>query len=98
VALIRFLPRGWAWDRLVVGATVVGAAQRAGLAPEAAPALATLIGRRGKAVTALRPAGQVEIDARRYEARVEIGAIDAGTAVVVRGQTDFGLIVEKGEA
>jgi membrane-bound serine protease (ClpP class) len=97
-ALIRFLPRGWAWDRLVVGATVVGAAQRAGLAPEAAPALATLIGRRGKAVTALRPAGQVEIDARRYEARVEIGAIDAGTAVVVRGQTDFGLIVEKGEA
>lgn len=97
-ALIRFLPRGWAWDRLVVGATVGGAAQRGGLSPEAASTLATLVGRRGVAVTALRPTGQVEIDARRYEARVEIGAIDTGVPVVVRGQTDFGLIVEKGEA
>ena len=96
--LIRFLPRGWAWDRLVVGATVGGAAQRGGLSPEAASTLATLVGRRGVAVTALRPTGQVEIDARRYEARVEIGAIDTGVPVVVRGQTDFGLIVEKGEA
>jgi membrane-bound serine protease (ClpP class) len=37
----------------------------------------------------------VEIDGRRYEARVEIGAIERGKRVVVRGHSDFGLIVEE---
>jgi len=40
----------------------------------------------------------VEIDGRRFEARVEIEAIDAGTAIVVRGRTDFSLVVEKADA
>ncbi len=96
--LARFLPKGWVWDRLVVGAAVGGAAQIAGAAPEATAALDALIGQRGVAATALRPIGQVEIDGRRFEARVDIGAIDAGAAVVVRGRTDFSLIVEKVEA
>jgi membrane-bound serine protease (ClpP class) len=93
-ALLRFLPRGWVWDRLVVGSAVRGSAQAAGGAPGSAPPLAALIGRRAVAATALRPVGQVEIEGRRYEARVDVGAIDAGSAVVVRGRTDFGLIVE----
>jgi len=37
----------------------------------------------------------VEIAGRRYEARVDLGTLDAGTPVVVRGVNDFGLIVEK---
>lgn len=93
----RFIPRGWFFDRLVVVSTVGGAAQEAGLGPEATTTIAALIGRRGVAVTALRPGGQVEIDGQRYEAKAEVGAIDAGTTVVVRGHTDFGLVVEKGE-
>jgi membrane-bound serine protease (ClpP class) len=93
-ALLRYLPRGWVWDRLVVGAQVRGSAQTAGEAPGALAPLASLIGRRAVAATALRPVGQVEIEGRRYEARVDVGAIDAGAAVVVRGRTDFGLIVE----
>ncbi|HWA10394.1 MAG TPA: hypothetical protein VG838_13150 [Opitutaceae bacterium] len=97
-ALVRFLPSGWVWDRLVVGATIGGTAQSGGSAPGTAPLLASLIGARGVALTALRPGGQVEIDRRRYEARVEIGAIDAGAAIVVRGRTDFGLLVEKAES
>ena len=46
-------------------------------------------------MTVLRPSGQVEIDGRRFEATVEIGAVDAGDAVVVLGRTDFALIVKK---
>ena len=95
LALARFLPSGWIWDRLVVGSVVGGAAQAAGGAPEAAEGLATLVGQRGVAATALRPSGQVEISGRRYEATVAVGSIDAGEAVVVRGRTDFSLVVER---
>jgi membrane-bound serine protease (ClpP class) len=95
VVLIRFLPRGWVLDRLVVDATVAGTAQAAGASPEAARALENLIGARGVAATALRPGGQIEVAGRRYEASVPVGAVDAGASVVVRGRTDFGLVVEE---
>lgn len=98
LALARFLPSGWMWDRLVVGSVVGGAAQVAGGAPEAAGEVAALIGQRGVAATALRPGGQVEIAGRRYEATVAVGTINAGVAVVVRGRTDFGLVVERADA
>ncbi|HTQ30729.1 MAG TPA: NfeD family protein, partial [Opitutaceae bacterium] len=98
VALARFLPRGWVWDRLVLAATVNSAAQTAGAAPEAAAALDALVGRRGVAATALRPAGQIEIDGRRYEAQAALGAIDPGSAVVVTKRSDFSLIVERSDA
>lgn len=97
VALLRFLPRGWAWDRLVVQATSGGTAQVAGVAPEAADQLASLIGRRGVAATALRPGGQVDIDGQRYEAKVAVGAVDPGTPIVVTGSSDFALTVEKAQ-
>jgi membrane-bound serine protease (ClpP class) len=97
-ALLRYLPKGWVWDKLVLSSAVEAAAQSVGLPPEAAGAVHTLVGRRAIAVTALRPAGQVEIDGRRYEAKVEVGAIDAGSPVVVRGRMDFGLIVEKADS
>ncbi|HTB79862.1 MAG TPA: NfeD family protein [Opitutaceae bacterium] len=98
VALIRFLPRGWFWDRLVIGATVSSSAQAAGGAPEAAATVGALVGRRGMAMTALRPAGQIEIDGRRYEAQAALGVIDPGTAVVVTARSDFNLIVERADA
>ena len=94
-ALIRYLPRGWVWDKLVVGSAIGGAAQVAGLSPQEAVAVTSLIGQHGVARTALRPSGQVEIDGRRYEATVEVGAVNAGDEVIVRGRNDFALIVEK---
>ena len=97
LALAKFLPSGWVWDKLVVGSVVGGAAQVAGGAPEAAGGVAALIGQHGVAATALRPGGQVEIAGRRYEATVAVGAIDAGAAVVVCGRSDFGLVVEKAD-
>ncbi|MFI5336272.1 MAG: nodulation protein NfeD [Opitutales bacterium] len=93
--LLRYLPKGWVWDKMVVTTELGTAAQTAGVAPDAAAGIAALIGRRGLAATALRPGGQVEIDGLRYEAKVEVGAIDAGASVVVRGHSDFCLIVEK---
>jgi len=96
--LLRYLPKGWMWDKMIVGSAIGGAAQVAGGAPGAAGGLADLVGRRGVAVTALRPSGQVEIDGHRFEATVEVGAVDSGEAVVVRGRTDFALIVQKADA
>lgn len=90
----RFIPRGWVWDRMVLGATVGEAAQMSGAAPGTFSDGESLIGLTGVAVTALRPGGQVEIDGRRYEAKVEVGSIDSGATVVVKGLSDFGLIVE----
>lgn len=95
--LLRFLPRGWVWDRLIIGATVGGAAQSGGVAPASGAALDSLIGAVGVAATALRPGGQVEVAGRRYEAAVPVGSLDAGTPVIVRGRTDFGLLVERRE-
>lgn len=93
-ALLRFLPRGWFWDRMILGSAIAADAQRGGGAADARET-ETLVGQRGVAVSALRPAGQVEVNGRRYEARVEVGALDAGTPVVVTRRTDFGLVVEK---
>jgi membrane-bound serine protease (ClpP class) len=95
IGLARFLPRGWVWDKLVVQSTVAGAAQVAGGAAERAADITRLVGREGVAVSALRPSGQIEIDGRRYEARVLVGAIERGRPVVVQSATDFGLVVEE---
>lgn len=90
VALARFLPHGWIWSRLAVGGAVPGA----GVAPTILNELDGLVGREGVAVTGLFPSGQVEVDGRRYEARLEVGFAESGTAVRILRRTDFNLIVE----
>ncbi|QYM79428.1 ATP-dependent Clp protease proteolytic subunit [Horticoccus luteus] len=95
-ALVRFLPRGLFWDRMILGSAIGASAQDGGVAP--AMVAAPLTGREGVTVSALRPAGQVEVDGRRFEARVEVGALDANTRIVVTRRTDFGLVVEKLES
>ena len=95
LALMRYLPKGWMWDKMIVGTSIGGAAQVAGVSPDAARELTTIIGQHGVAMTVLRPSGQIEIAGRRYEATVEVGAVDAGDAIVVCGRKDFALIVER---
>ncbi|HEY0944941.1 MAG TPA: NfeD family protein [Opitutaceae bacterium] len=92
--VVRFLPRGWFWDRMILTAAVHERAQSGGAAPAAAAANGSLIGLRGVAVTALFPSGQVEIAGRRFEAKLAVGFADPGTPVVVTGQNEFSLIVE----
>ena len=89
-ALARFLPHGWIWGRLAVSGAVAGA----GVAPEVLSELDGLVGHEGVAATGLFPSGQVEIDGRRYEARLEMGFAEVGTRVRVVRSTDFNLIVE----
>ncbi len=96
--LLRYLPKGLFWDKMILHAAVATSAQVAGVAPQSAPGIDGLIGRRGIAATALHPGGQVEIDGRRYEAMVEVGDIAPGAPVLVRGRTDFALVVEKAGA
>jgi membrane-bound serine protease (ClpP class) len=80
---------------MVVQSTVGGSAQISGGGMIAGSDVASLVGREGIAATGLRPSGQVEIDGRRFEARVEIGAIERGRPVIVRSYSDFGLVVEE---
>lgn len=94
LALARVIPRGWFLRRLAVGA---GAGSVASAPVASAPAGAgspDLIGRAGVAATGLFPTGQVEVDGRRFEARLEVGSAVAGTRVIVRGRQGFGLLVD----
>lgn len=95
VALARFIPRGWVWDKLVVQSTVAGAAQAAGGGVEEAEGPAALVGREAVAATGLYPSGQIELDGRRYEARVAVGAVERGRRVTIVSYSDFGFIVEE---
>jgi len=88
LALLRFLPKGLFWDRVVLATVATGTS-----APEIEEE--SLIGREGVAATALFPSGQIEIDGRRYEARVAVGTVDSGQRVVVRARREFELLVER---
>ncbi|PTY08205.1 hypothetical protein DB347_01075 [Opitutaceae bacterium EW11] len=92
--VLRFLPKSWFWDRMVLTSSVGSSAQLAGVAPEVSAKTDTLIGQEGVAITPLRPFGQVEIAGTRYEARLNFGTAASGTRVVVTGRSDFGLTVE----
>lgn len=95
VLFARFIPRGWFWDKMILQAAVDTNAQTA---ERPATEAVSLAGRRGVAATALMPSGQIEIDGRRYEARVAVGMIEAGAAVTVVKRGDFGLVVERADA
>lgn len=91
VALLRYLPQGWIWDRLTVNSVVGSVAQAAAGGATASG----LIGATGVAATALRPGGQVEIAGKRYEARAVLGSIAPGSRIVVRARDTFALVVEE---
>lgn len=89
--IARYLPQGWIWQRLAVGGAVSGA----GVAATVLDEQESLVGREGVAATSLFPSGQVEIDGRRHEARLEVGSVEAGTSIRVVRRTSFGLVVEE---
>lgn len=97
LAILRFLPRGGLWGKMVLEGAVGGEpgglrAILGGGADE--PRGAVLIGRTGVATTDLYPSGQVEISGRRYEAKLLLGSAAAGAPVRVTATGDFGLTVE----
>jgi membrane-bound serine protease (ClpP class) len=92
--LARFIPKGWFFQKLAVTGAGHSAAQLAGVAPETGAEAESLIGARGIVMSGLFPSGQIEIDGRRYAARVEVGSATPGTIVVVKKVSDFNLVVE----
>jgi membrane-bound serine protease (ClpP class) len=100
LALAKFLPRGWFWDKMILqtaspgdaGAPVggMGAASGAGVASGDA-----LIGARGRTVSALRPMGEVEIAGQRHEAKAALGTLERGVAVRVTARSGRVLLVEE---
>lgn len=96
-AFVKYLPKSSLYGRLAVHGASVTPAQLSGLEPQDAADLGALVGRRGVAVTALFPSGEVEVEGRRYQAKLELGFVEAQTPVRVTGHSDFGLTVEKAE-
>lgn len=94
VLLARVLPRGLLWDRMVLGGAISGNSSGSVALP-AEGGGDPLIGRRGRAVTDLFPSGEVEIDGRRFAARLDLGTVEAGEEIVVTRRGSFGLHVEK---
>lgn len=95
ILLLRFLPSGGPWGRLVLNTAVGG--EPGGPRPLLAGAAAnsgSLVGESGMAVTPLVPSGQVSINGRRYEARLSVGYAEAGTPVIVTRHGEFSLEVE----
>ena len=80
------LPRSRLARKLSLSATVDGRSQ-----PPVADA--SVIGRRGRAVTTLAPSGVVEIDGRRYEGFARDGHVSAGTPLEVIGLDALRLVV-----
>jgi membrane-bound serine protease (ClpP class) len=93
--LLKYLPKTGLYQHLAVQGASTTPAQTAGIAPQSAGTIAKLTGRRGVAVTGLFPSGEVEVEGRRYQAKVDLGFVEANSAIVVTGHTDFGLTVEK---
>ncbi len=56
-----------------------------------------MIGKTGTAVTLLRPAGMVEVDAKRLPAQAETGMIEKGTPIVVVAADSMNVIVRKAD-
>ena len=102
LALVRFLPRGGLWGKLVLDAAVAGEPGALRALNQGAfletrpnqPAEPSLVGSRGHATTDLFPSGQVEVDGKRYEARLDVGTCNRGTTIRVIRETEFALIVE----
>ena len=96
-AFVKYLPKSSLYGRLAVQGASVTPAQLSGLEAHSATGLDAVVGRRGVAGTALFPSGEVEVEGRRYQAKLDLGFVEANTPVLVTGHTDFGLTVEKAE-
>jgi membrane-bound serine protease (ClpP class) len=89
IALLRFLPHGWIWDRLVVQSTQEATSQPLPADPD------TVVGKTAHAVTTMAPSGYVVIDGRRYEAFCESGLAEKGSSLRVMAVDNFRLIVSQ---
>ena len=99
VVLIKILPKTGMMSRLVVETVSMGTAGSSGLMTGSESGVARVeIGARGVVTRPLRPTGEVKIEGRLYEARIDIGTLGTGDVVEVVGRGQFNLEVRKAEA
>jgi membrane-bound serine protease (ClpP class) len=100
VFLLRFLPKTWVWNKLVLQSAVGGpppvphGSADTGNRPSATPVGWPEIGATGRATTDLFPNGEVEVDGKRFQAKARLGQIEHGSRIRVTGYQDFCLTVE----
>jgi membrane-bound serine protease (ClpP class) len=97
IAMIRYLPGNGPWGGMVLEAAVGGEpsfSRPLNSTLTHSTSNDPLLGSSGISATALFPSGQIEIDGKRYEAKLAMGFAEAGTQVKVTGISEFGLIVE----
>ncbi|MGJ8633858.1 MAG: NfeD family protein [Luteolibacter sp.] len=88
--LLKYMPSGGLWGKMVL-ASAIGGETTPSHTERAVP---SLIGAQGHAITALFPSGQIEIGGKRYDARLELGTVQPGTAIRVTSVGEFELKVE----
>jgi membrane-bound serine protease (ClpP class) len=82
----RTLPKGWVWDRLVLGTSGK---------PVKAASPRPIIGGQGVVLTRLVPTGVVDVGGVHYEGRLEVGMAEKGSLVrVIRVESLTTIIVE----
>jgi len=94
---LRFLPSKWLYGSIILG-SVVGdpepvLAGGGRSIDEGRGAGLPAVGARGVATTDLRPSGTVDIDGRRFQARLAIGTLERGAEIEVVEHRDFSLVV-----
>ena len=97
VLLVRLLPNAPLWGRLVLQTSVgtLDPVVSAGGSVHNEDSNLPEPGTTGEAATDLHPSGEVEIGGKRYQARVDVGAIRRGRGIRVTGAQDFSLLVEE---
>ena len=93
-ALARFLPKSVFWDRMIMAGAVQGTSQGSSAGTMDRP----VAGTEGVAVTDLFPTGEIEIEGKRYEARVEVGSVSKGSRIRILRSDVFGYFVEEVKA
>jgi membrane-bound serine protease (ClpP class) len=94
---VRLLPKTSFWNKIVLESSVgkldpvVSAGGASSNQDTALPEPGTI----GESVTDLFPSGEIEIDGKRYQARIKVGSIRRGNPVIVKGKEDFSLVVEE---
>ena len=93
IFLAKFLPRTAAFDRIAVSATIDSHVEL-----KDAGRAETLIGRKGKAVTPLRPSGIGEFDGKRRDVVAAGDFIDQDSEIVIAEVHGNRIVVEEIES
>lgn len=93
----RFLPKSWVWDKVTLsgGVAAPNPLTAGGGSSFDTEVELPQIGAHGVAITDLHPAGQVEIDGRRFEATLGYGILERGEDIQVTGHQNFALNIKK---